>query len=249
MGEENLMNHDKGSCPVQEELGDGKQELYKESIVKYRDGFRPVDRSPSGMLITNDEPEIRYTSDKDGKIVLKKVDDKTRNRFDESTYTYFPEMVISKRRVTAHNILITKIKNEYKRRYLRSKRVTHDNIEAIVRWTIQNPESILVMECKMPKYAQIKLLFERLSDMGVLHLLYSDKDLNIIKHKEVLQDDGSIKLVKTNTTGKTIPELHRQSLVDVKYYRIGVIATYQTMDHTGSKYMQTPFPFPPHEDD
>jgi hypothetical protein len=256
-----LISHNKTHCTIYEKYGVSRQEYYKGFITEYRDNFRPPDISScdmlntkdqpktSGMPIPHDEPEPEYTRDKDGNLVIKKPDNKTHNEFDESTYTYFPEMVISKRKVISHNILIHKIIAEYKARFTRSKEVTFGNIKNIVLWVIQNPESILVMKSAMPKYDQIKLIFERLSKMGVLHLLYSDKDLNVITHREIIDKDGSKKLVSTNTEGKSIKSLFQSGLVDAVYYRIGVISTYQTIDHSNKEHIKNAFPFTSHEDD
>jgi hypothetical protein len=157
--------------------------------------------------------------------------------------------MVSKKSNISHNILINKICAEYKVRYPRSKPITYDNIKKIVLWTIHNPESILVMVSKMPKYDQIKLIFERLDGMGVLHLFYSDKDLEIIHNLKIKQTDGSIKSVETRTKGKTFKQLFAMNLVKVEYHRMGVIATYQTIDHSDNKYIKSPFPFTYPEDD
>jgi hypothetical protein len=247
-----LIKNKKDHRLFHERHGIDRQEFYKEFIIEYRDSFRLKEskesQQPISMHIPYDEPEIKYTLDKDNNSVIKKVDNKSRNAFDKSTYTYFPKMVKQEKSIISHNILVSRIVAEYKKRF-KSKEVTIKNIKNIVLWTILNPDSILVIKSDMPKYEQIKLIFERLDQMGVLHFFYSDRKVKIITHMTINEKDGSTKQVKTNSEGMTYEQLFKKGLVKSTYYHAGVIATYQTIDHSQKEYRKKHFPFTYPEDD
>lgn len=143
-------------------------------IRSFRENRRPNNSNMSGgMIITHEYHEKLFAHGS------------WKNSFDHSLYVYYEDMKQPKASNKRDRIALS-IADKYKQAYKGTHNSTIDRVYEIIRWLSKNSDSILVLMSEQKHYSQIRLIYTRLSDMKLVHLLQGhtteDKDTYKITH-------------------------------------------------------------------
>jgi hypothetical protein len=128
-------------------------------IHSFRENRRPNNTNMSGgMIITHDYHEKSFAHGN------------WKNPFDHSLYVYYEDMIQPKASNKRDRISVN-LADKYKKAYKGTHECTEDRVYKMIRWLSKNKEFVLVITSEQEHYSQIRLIYTRLSDMGLVHVL------------------------------------------------------------------------------